>query len=157
MRLAIIPALFLLASTVAAATGDPVPATSNCCTAAAPTAVAERPWYIGPKGGDLRQGKSGAAYRMADATPAAASPVVTAVAERPWYIGPKGGDVRQGKNAALYHDATAVAAVAAAPTHCSRYVAPAVGPKGGILVSKGQSAQAVLAAADAACQALCSR
>jgi hypothetical protein len=117
MRLAIIPALILLASTVAAATGDPAPATSTCCIAAA---------------------------------------APTAAAERPWYIGPKGGDVRKGKNAVLYQDVTQVVTVAA-PTHCSRYVAPAVGPKGGIMVSKGQSAASVFAAADAACQALCSR
>ncbi len=157
MRLAIIPALVLLASTVAAATGDPAPATSTCCAAAAPTAAVERPWYIGPKGGDLRQGKSGAVYRTTvDATPVTAVSVATAVAEHPWYIGPKGGDVRKGTNAAHDNDAAQVVSVVDAP-HCSRYVAPAVGPKGGILVGKGQSTTTVLAAADAACQALCSR
>ncbi|MBN8523867.1 MAG: hypothetical protein J0M02_00880 [Planctomycetes bacterium] len=159
MRLAIIPTLILLASTVAAATVDAAPAvTGTCCAPAAPTAVAERPWYIGPKGGDLRQGKNGAAYRTAaDTTLTAATPVVAVASERPWYIGPKGGDTRKGTNAALHSDATGVPTVAAAPAHCSRYVAPAVGPKGGLLKQKGQSDQDALNAADAACQSLCSR
>ncbi len=152
MRLAIIPALILLASAAAAATADPAPAASACCAApsAASATAAERPWYIGPKGGDVRKGHNG----TVDASAAATTPVATAAAERPWYIGPKGGDVRKGSNAALAQDAVTVDA---APAHCSRFVAPAVGPKGGILVSKGQSPASVLTAAEAACQSLCNR
>jgi len=96
MRLAIIPTLILLASTVAAATVDAAPAvTGTCCAPAAPTAVAERPWYIGPKGGDTRKGTNAALHSDATGVPTvAAAPAHCSRYVAP-AVGPKGGLLKQ--------------------------------------------------------------
>lgn len=55
----------------------------------------DKPWYIGPKGGDIRKGYT-------TVTPNTITNVRFALpnsavsTERPWFIGPKGGDVRKG-------------------------------------------------------------
>lgn len=50
------------------------------------------PWYIGPKGGDVRKGVRS---RSIPGVTASAG-VATTAAGRPWDIGPKGGDTRKG-------------------------------------------------------------
>lgn len=83
MRLSLITTLILLAASAFAA------------DTAATTA---KPWYIGPKGGDVRKGHTPSpgelwvAVHGTDAVPA----IAATASPKPWYIGPKGGDTRKG-------------------------------------------------------------
>ncbi|MBI5941890.1 MAG: hypothetical protein HY859_15855 [Caulobacterales bacterium] len=174
MRLSILPALLLVAAAVGSAPAAegtmPSTCTTSCaaCLRATPqqadtqSATAPKPWYIGPKGGDIRKGHSPSPGELWVAVhgnaPVSAAESVAAT-PKPWYIGPKGGDIRKGHApspsetyAAIHETHAAVTAKA-----CDRYQAPAVGPKGGLIKNKGQSDADILAHADAACLVACSR
>jgi len=120
MRLSLITTLILLAASVFAA------------DTATNTA---KPWYIGPKGGDVRKGHTPSpgelwvAVHGTDAAPATA----VAASSKPGYIGPKGGDVRKGHSPSprelwvAVHGTDAVPAIAATASPKPWYI----GPKGG--------------------------
>ncbi len=56
-----------------------------------------KPWYIGPKGGDVRKGQVQAFTTANVITNFQINvPYSAAANERPWYIGPKGGHTRKG-------------------------------------------------------------
>jgi hypothetical protein len=50
------------------------------------------PWYLGPKGGDVRKGARSRSFPGGTAS----AGVATTAAGLPWNIGPKGGDTRKG-------------------------------------------------------------
>ena len=125
------------------------------------SAAAPKPWYIGPKGGDIRKGHSPspgelwAAVHGNDPAPAAES---VAANPKPWYIGPKGGDTRKGHSPSPSELWAAANAHVKPAVYCEHYVAPERGPKGGLVKrSRGESDGDVQKRADAACLLACSR
>jgi hypothetical protein len=101
--LIILPALIALFATPFALAGETVDTTV--------TATAAKPWYIGPKGGDIRKAHTASPSELGSA---AATP-------KPWYIGPKGGDIRKTHTASP----SELGSVAATPKPWY------IGPKGG--------------------------
>jgi hypothetical protein len=121
MRLSLIAPLIMLAVSSVAAANDGVAAT---------------PWYIGPKGGDVRKGHTVSPSELwASAHGTNTSTVVDAsMTVKPWYIGPKGGDIRKGHTASPSELWAAAHGNESAPATGSTAAAPKpwyIGPKGG--------------------------